>query len=515
MTKYDAIVIGSGIGGLGTAAMLARHGKKVLVLERHYVAGGLTHTFRRRQFEWDVGVHYLGQVHDPEHPLRRAFDYVTGGKLAWAPMDPVYDRMIFDDARFEFRTGVETLKDDLSRAFPSEARAIGSYFDTVRRAARSADKFFLQRIVPKWLGWLLHPVLGRPFQRYAGRTTLSMLRSWTRNERLIGVLTGQWGNYGLPPERSSFGMHALVADYYLEGASYPVGGASRLASTIMPVIEAVGGDVWTSTPVANILVRDGKAIGVRTEAGLEVFAPCIVSNAGVETTLNQLLPVSPRAERSACPPPSTGHIALYLGLSGTASELGLGSSNLWVHAGYDHDATTRAFERNPQAPFPLVYINSPSAKDPDWERRHPGISTVVAIVPASFAPFARWSGTRWAKRGREYIDYKAWLTERLLAIVCRELPGVKGRILHQELSTPLSTVHFTGHAAGAMYGFEHSPQRFHTRWLRSASPVPGLFFVGQDVVTVGVGASLMSGVLASSVILRRNVLGDVLRGGST
>ncbi|WP_394849274.1 NAD(P)/FAD-dependent oxidoreductase [Pendulispora brunnea] len=514
MTNYDAIVIGSGIGGLGTAALLARHGKKVLVLERHYVAGGLTHTFRRRQFEWDVGVHYLGQVHDPEHPLRRAFDYVTGGKLEWAQMGAVYDCMIFDDARFDFRTGAETLKSDLAEAFPGEARAIASYFEAVRRAARSAERFFLQRIVPRWLGWLLHPVLGLPFQRYAGRTTLSMLRSWTQNERLIGVLTGQWGNYGLPPERSSFGMHALVADYYLEGASYPVGGASRLASTIVPIIEASQGEVRTSTPVANILVRDGRAIGVRTEDGEEILAPCIVSNAGVETTLRKLLPATPPTHAGeAFPAHSTGHIALYLGLSGTASELGLGASNLWVHAGYDHDATARAFQRDPQAPFPLVYINSPSAKDPDWERRHPGISTLVAIVPASFAPFARWIGTRWAKRGREYEDYKAWLAERLLAIVCRELPGVKGRIRHQELSTPLSTMHFTGQAA--MYGFEHSPERFRARWLRPASPTPGLFFVGQDVVTVGVGASLMSGVLASSVILRRNVLGDVLRGETT
>jgi monoamine oxidase len=61
--EWDAIVIGSGIGGLGTAALLAKHGgKRVLVLERHYVAGGFTHTFHRPDYEWDVGVHYVGQV---------------------------------------------------------------------------------------------------------------------------------------------------------------------------------------------------------------------------------------------------------------------------------------------------------------------------------------------------------------------------------------------------------------------------------------------------------------------
>ena len=75
-TSFDAIIIGSGIGGLGTAALLARHGMKALVLERHYVPGGLTHTFHRKGYEWDVGLHYLGKVHDPKAPLRRVFDYV-------------------------------------------------------------------------------------------------------------------------------------------------------------------------------------------------------------------------------------------------------------------------------------------------------------------------------------------------------------------------------------------------------------------------------------------------------
>jgi all-trans-retinol 13,14-reductase len=84
---FDAIVIGSGIGGLGTAGLLAKCAtRRVLVLERHYTAGGLTHVFHRPGFEWDVGMHYVGQVHHAGSFPRVVFDYLTEGRLTWHPM---------------------------------------------------------------------------------------------------------------------------------------------------------------------------------------------------------------------------------------------------------------------------------------------------------------------------------------------------------------------------------------------------------------------------------------------
>ena len=106
--SWDAIVIGSGIGGLTAAALLARHaGKRVLVLERHYTAGGFTHTFRRPGYEWDVGVHYVGEVNDPNSPLRAAFDHLTEGRLQWNSMPDVYDR--FSSRRGSFSQAHESL----------------------------------------------------------------------------------------------------------------------------------------------------------------------------------------------------------------------------------------------------------------------------------------------------------------------------------------------------------------------------------------------------------------------
>jgi all-trans-retinol 13,14-reductase len=122
-THYDAIVIGSGLGGLTTAALMAKAGKKVLVLERHYTAGGFTHSFKRRGYEWDVGVHYIGEVHNPNSPLRRVFDVITDGKLKWAKMDAVYDKIIIQDTQYNFVAGAANFRDELLKSFPQRPQA--------------------------------------------------------------------------------------------------------------------------------------------------------------------------------------------------------------------------------------------------------------------------------------------------------------------------------------------------------------------------------------------------------
>ena len=112
-TDYDVIIIGSGMGSLTTGAILAKEGQKVLVLERHYTAGGFTHVFKRKGYEWDVGIHYIGDVQRPDSPVKRLFDYITNSKLLWADMGEVYDRIIIGDKPYDLVKGVQNFKDKL------------------------------------------------------------------------------------------------------------------------------------------------------------------------------------------------------------------------------------------------------------------------------------------------------------------------------------------------------------------------------------------------------------------
>lgn len=508
--KFDAIVVGSGIGGLATAALLAKHGgRKVLVLERHYTAGGFTHTFTRPGYEWDVGVHYIGQT-QPHTLLRKTFDEVTDGALQWADMGSIYDTFVVGEDRYELPAGRENWRRAMHTYFPNDHRAIDTYLKYLRECAQASRLFFAEKALPDMLSVALGPLMRWPLMKFAGRTTQEVLSSLTSNRRLHAVLAGHYGDYGLPPAQSSFFIQALVAHHYLRGGAYPVGGSSRIAATIVPLIEAEGGAVMTSAEVSEVLVEKGRAVGVRLFDGAEHRAPIVVSDAGVATTFNRLVPqnVSRRlgfARAVARVEPSVAHASLYLGFQKTAAELGLNTSNVWVYPHEDHDAAFTKFQQNKDAPLPVAYLSFPSAKDPSFEKRHPGRATVEVVTLAPYAWFKQWEDSRWKKRGDAYEAMKQNLTDKMLQALFQQCPQLEGQVDHCELSSPLSTRHFANFSQGEIYGLAHTPGRFKQRWLKPRTRLPGLYLTGADVCTAGVGGALFGGVLTASALLGQNL----------
>ena len=175
------------------------------------------------------------------------------------------------------------------------------------------------------------------------------------------------GDNGLVPNESSFIIHALIARHYLHGGYYPVGGASEMAKTIIPVIQQSGGEVFTYADVQEILIEKSKAVGVRMADGTEIHAPAIISNAGVFNTFGPLLPESAphkdfyhgelgQVQRSMA------SVCLYIGLQDTAENLQLPKTNFWIYPGTDHKQQAEQFLADPDNhDIPLTYISFPSA----------------------------------------------------------------------------------------------------------------------------------------------------------
>jgi len=302
---------------------------------------------------------------------------------------------------------------------------------------------------------------------------------------------------------------AAVASHYLDGAAYPVGGASQMARSVLPTIEEEGGAVVVGAEVERILRSDGAAAGVRMTDGREFRAPVVISDAGAQVTVGRLVEptaaLDPLRQRLAALPPSAAHLALYVGVSRARLTRPLPASNLWIHPGPDFDRNWAAFAANLDAPFPLLFISFPSAKDPTFPGRYPGHETIEIVVPAPYAPFAAWAGTPWKRRGPAYDALKMRLAERLLAALSHYVPEAAGAVETRELSTPLSTEHFANASAGATYGLAHMPARFLSRDLAPATPIPGLYLTGQDVAMCGVTGALAGAMACTSAILRRNV----------
>lgn len=504
---YDAIVIGSGIGGLTTAALLAKLGKRVCVLEQHYTAGGYTHSYEREGYEWDVGVHYIGEVHKPWSMIRRVFDVISDGNLDWAPMDTHYDRIILGDKTYDYVAGREEFKAEIKRHFPAEAAAIDRYVDLLSEVSAKVPRFFAGQALPRSLGVLYSKLRRYWLPDYFFKPTLEVLEGLTDNRELIGLLTAQWGDYGLPPAQAAFVMHAMVAKHYITGGNYPVGGAIRIAETIIPVIEAAGGQVFTYAGVDKIIVENGRAVGVRLQKdGVELRAPQIVSCAGLIPTYTRLIPTDVATQHNLLAPlqqvePSAATLCLYAGFKGSAAELGLPKTNYWVYPSFDHDANISAFKNSADAPMPLIYMSFPSAKDPSWDARYPNKATVEIVAATLPARFAQWQGSTWGKRGADYEALKAELTEHLLETLYQHQPQLRGQLDFCELATPLSTEWFQWNVQGEIYGIDHTVKRFDQHWIHSQTPIKGLYLTGADTVTAGVGGALMAGVLTASRML--------------
>lgn len=513
--NYDAVVIGSGMGGLSCAALLSDLGWRVCVLEQHYTAGGYTHSFERHGYEWDPGVHYIGDVGAPT-TTRKLFDFLSEGRLEWAPMDDEYDRFYIGDKVFNAVAGKQAFRDNLVRQFPEEAAAIDRYMGLLAKAGKAVSALGAERVLKPWQRAVIRPYLRWQKPAWLYRTAYEVLSELTSNQDLIAVLCGQWGDMGLPPKRSVFLVHAMIARHYLHGGYYPVGGSWRIADSIIPKIQKAGGEVFTYASVERILVENGRARGVEMADGHRIDCDRVISTAGIHNTFGHLLAADvveahgydrllPRVK------PSYGHVGVYIGLTQTAKELGIPKTNFWIYPHNDFDAAVEAFVSRNSDEFPVVYISFPSAKDPDYLDRHPGTATIEIVAPAPYEWFEKWSGSTWGKRGDDYDALKQNLGERLLEYVYEKLPQVQGKIDYYEVSTPQSTNWFSAYQFGELYGLEHTAERLKQTWLGPRTKIDGLWLSGQDTLTCGVTGAMMAGVLTVTAMVGPRKFGPLAK----
>jgi phytoene dehydrogenase-like protein/ferredoxin-NADP reductase len=515
---WDAIVIGSGIGGLSAAGFLAKiGGLRVLVLEKHRERGGLTHVFRRDGASWDVGVHYIGEL-QPGETIRALFDLLSGGALHWNPMPDDFERFVYPGLDFAVPSDPQRYRERLIARFPEEADAIRAYFADLESVANWHVRAILEPALPAPLALLLAQ-WRRLGAAKATQTTQAYCDRRFKSPELKALLTTQWGDCGLPPRESAFAVHALVARSYLRGAWFPEGGAGRIARTIEAGIEAGGGAIKVAHEATRILVENGRAVGVAAldrrgadPVEVEFRAPVVISNVGASVTYEKLLPTDgeigartarQRAEIAALAGGASA-VTLYLRLDRPVSTLGVGGENSWINTTFEHgdlDGETAAvLAGRPRHAF----MSFPSAKSGD-SRFH--TAEILALVqPEAFAP---WRGTTHGQRGADYEDLKKRIGQGLLDLAETVTPGLGALVRYAEVSTPLSVEDFISSPCGRIYGLRASPERYRARSF-AYSPIEGLHLSGCDAACLGISGALMGGVCAAAQVLGPFGLGRIM-----
>lgn len=499
---WDAIVIGSGMGGMAAAAALAKVGHKILLLEQYQTLGGLTHSFSMEGFCWDVGIHYLNCV-APEDRERRLLDWLAVKPIEMASMGTIYDNLHIGDAPpLSLSRPYEAQARDLKDRFPDEAEAVDAWVNAMKEGREAVMKVTSTRAMPDLVGSALRWWHGDAIDRWCKRTTQEVIDEITDNPTLAAVFAAQWFDHGGRPSTASFAMHALITGSYLEsGAWYPVGGGGALADHILPTITKAGGEARTHTKVDTLLMEEDRVVGVRTSEGEELRAGTVISDIGARETVNQLLPADcghqDWVDTIRALPPSIGHFSLFVGFEGDIERAGATRSNHWI---YPDGKVDVVWTDAPDMPPPALFVSFASLKDPAHD---PGPSQKYAgeiVTWVDWSVVEKWADAKPGARGADYQAFKASVEDAMFRMFETYFPDLAKLVVFRNLSTPLTTHAITGHHKGGSYGIETSPDRLMSDALQTRTPIPGLFLAGQDVMTPGIPGALWGGLLAAATI---------------
>ncbi|XP_052715763.1 all-trans-retinol 13,14-reductase-like [Crassostrea angulata] len=534
--NLDVVIIGSGIGGLSVGVLLARAGKKVLVLEQHDQAGGCCHTFHDKGFEFDTGIHYIGKM-DPSFENRVLMDQLTGGRVEYPLMDEAYDIVAIGDpmkgkvSKFPFVSNKEKIKENLITRFPKEKEGIEKFFKLLKEARHFFTGCVVLKVIPKWLAKLLVStglinIIFKAYGKFGKLSLKDVLDSVTDDEELKATLAYIFGDYGVVPSKTPFGLHSVILGHYFSGAHYIRGGPSELAFQMIQVIEEKDGRVLVNAPVSEILMSEkGRAVGVKLRKGdsdVEIFAKHVVSDAGVANTFFHLLPKEVATKSSIYPMinkvgESVSFLTVFVGLNGSKEDLGIQAHNCWhftrpdLEQLYD-EYSALSTEELPNHDVPMMFISFPSAKDPSWHETNPDKSTCLIITWSHYKWFQDWENGRVKHRGEDYESIKTAIGKRMLQQCIKLYPKMEGKVEYFDVGTPLSNKYYLGFQHGEMYGLDHNMARFLPQTsiqLRPKTDIPGLYLTGQDVMSVGLAGGLYGGLLCASALLNRNLYNDL------
>ncbi len=520
-SDWDAIVVGSGLGGLTTAAYLATNGLRTLVLEKHYVAGGNAHVFRRKQmFEFDVGVHYLGDC-GPDGSIPTILRGVgLEGKIEFLEMDPDgFDTLMFPGITFRVPKGWDRYRDRLVATFPDDETALHSYLDVLQGVLAEFAKMELP-VKPEDVPRLMQEAPN--FMKWGMRPLSELFDDCGVGQKARAILVAESGTYALPPSRVPVILHAALIGHYLKGAFYPKGGGQVLPAHLVDVVRSHGGEVRTRAGVKRILVEDGKAVGVRLASGEEIRAPVVVSNADLKRTFLEMVGeehLSPQTVarvkqyRMALP-----LFCVYLGLDMDLRER-MPNTNYFYYTSFDAEGPYQDCYQG-KVPSELgLFITVASVKDPHTETIAPKGHSSVQIMTLVPADYSLWgidkgpaSGEKY-HRNPTYQSLKQSLTDAMVEGAEQIIPGIKEHIVWKEAATPISQEHFTLSTGGTSYGIELSTDQFGPNRPSPETEIEGLFLAGASTVFAhGIGGVMRGGVGCASAILGRDLNSEVVAG---
>lgn len=486
MKKYDIVVIGSGLGGLSTALILAINGYKVCVLEKNHQIGGTLQTFNRKGCCFDTGLHYLGSLDEGQilHKFFKYFDILD--KLEVRRMDEDgFDIINIAGKEYRYGMGYANFEKQLLVSFPNEKEAIQKYIKRIQEVSDSFDLYNMR--YPVVFDFDAVSALTENLQEF--------LDSITDNDELKNVLAALNVLYAQSPEDTSLYMHALINNYYINSGYKVLGGGQKLADAIKLSIEERGGEVITKKEVTEFIFNDNVISHVKTKDGEEFYADKFISNMHPEVTIDLVGEDRFRkayVNRIKRLRNGISNFAIYFKLKNknfpvTQSNYHYYKENsVWGVATYNEKEWPKSF---------LLYTPEDN-EDAEYT------DCISAFTYMDFSELDKWKDTTVEKRGDDYKQWKKEKSEKFIALLESVFPEFKDNIESYYTSSPLTYRDYIGTKDGAMYGIIRDSRNPTESQIMPKTRVPNLLLTGQNINLHG---SL--GVIISSVVTCGEIIG--------
>jgi prolycopene isomerase len=445
------------LGGLSAGAILAKRGKKVLVLEKHYQIGGYATNFRRGDFEFDVALHQMGGVE------KNSFQNILSScgiddQIEFLKHRYLYES-IYDDFELRVKNGdIASLKKTLYDMFPKDKFGIWLWFVIMQKIGWEVD-IWDRAVKNKWMmPPLLYfaPLIITILMFSHKLSVRRILNICTKDEKLQMILTQLGGYFGIDNNISMQVPFIAGYGYYFGGGYYIKGGSKSISNALQKTIEENGGVVMCNNEVQEVLFKDDKAVGVRAKKG-EYYGAKVVSNASPFIVYEKLLSKWPKAKKALSSiekqelSPSISQ--LYLGLDCSIEQLNPRFKDSYI-----------VFLNTNTMKLSLTFHSNidPSA-----------VQTKGVIVCITYLDSMR----RWELLTRmEYKEKKDQEVKKVVAMVESHLPNLQKHIKVAELGTPKTMERYTGNKDGAVYGFSQKISQAGFDRFSNKSPLKNLYF---------------------------------------